>query len=308
MTGRRRTLDLSTSVGSVRLRTPVMTASGTAGHGAELAAYGALADLGAVVTKSLSPEPWPGNAAPRVRELAAGMLNSVGLQGPGLAAWLDEDLPALRAAGATVVASIWGRTVEEFEKAASMLAGAAVAAVEVNVSCPNLHDGSRMFAQSPSATAEALDAAAGAGVARWAKLSPTTPDLLEVARAALDAGAEALTLVNTLSGMSIDIERRRPALGAGTGGVSGPALHPVAVRAVFECRAAFPGTPIVGAGGIMDELDAIEMLMAGADAGEVGTAIFRDPRAPWKITEGIVRWCRHHGIRSLDEVRGAAHG
>jgi len=136
VTGRRRTLDLSTSVGSVRLRTPVMTASGTAGHGAELAAYGALADLGAVVTKSLSPEPWPGNAAPRVRELAAGMLNSVGLQGPGVAAWLDEDLPALRAAGATVVASIWGRTVEEFEKAASMLAGAAVAAVEVNVSCP----------------------------------------------------------------------------------------------------------------------------------------------------------------------------
>ncbi len=114
--------------------------------------------------------------------------------------------------------------------------------------------------------------------------------------------------MNTLSGMSIDIERRRPALGAGTGGVSGPALHPVAVRAVFECRAAFPGTPIVGAGGIMDELDAIEMLMAGADAVEVGTAIFRDPRAPWKITEGIVRWCRHHGIRSLDEVRGAAHG
>ncbi len=303
-------MDLATTVGSLRLPAPVMTASGTAGHGAELAAYGRLADLGAVVVKSLSAEPWPGNPAPRVREVAAGMLNSVGLQGPGVAAWLERDLPPLAAAGARVVVSIWGRRVEDFARAARLLAEAdppSVVAVEVNVSCPNLEDRSRMFAHSSSATAEAV-AAAECGRPRWAKLSPNVADLVPIAGAALEAGAEALTLVNTLLGMAVDLERRRPALGAGGGGLSGPAVHPVAVRAVFECRAAFPGAGIVGVGGVLSGGDAAELLLAGADAVQVGTAIFRDPRAPWRVQDGLARWCRRHGVGSVRELIGGAHG
>ncbi|MGP8059175.1 MAG: dihydroorotate dehydrogenase [Acidimicrobiales bacterium] len=303
------TPDLATAVGTLTLPNPVMTASGTAGHGAELEAYGRLSDLGAVVVKSLSAEPWPGNAAPRVHEVAAGMLNSVGLQGPGVEAWLDDDLPALRAAGARVVVSIWGHRVEDFAKASALLAGTAgLSAVEVNVSCPNLEDRAKMFAHSPAATAEAIEAAAGAGLPRWAKLSPNVADLVEIAGAALGAGAEALTLVNTLLGMAIDPDTRRPVLGAGGGGLSGPALHPVAVRAVFECRAAFPRAGIIGVGGVMGADDAVELLLAGADALQVGTATFRDPRAPWKVLDGIGRWCRRRGVRSLDEVIGGAHG
>ncbi len=286
-----------------------MTASGTAGHGAELARYGDLSALGAVVVKSVSAEPWPGNPAPRLVPVEAGMLNAVGLQGPGVEAWLANDLPALVATGATVVASVWGRSVEEFAKAAALLAGAAgLAAVEVNVSCPNIEDRSRMFAHSPSATAEAVDAAGAAGLARWAKLSPNVADLSEIASAALGAGAEGLTLVNTLLGMAIDTEHRRPALGAGGGGLSGPAARPVAVRAVWECRAAFPTAGIVGVGGVADGADAVELLLAGADAVQVGTATFADPRAAWKVVGGLSRWCRHHQVGAVRELVAAAHG
>jgi len=303
------TPDLATTVGSVPLANPVMTASGTAGHGAELEAYGRLSALGAVVVKSLAAAPWPGNPAPRVHEVAAGMLNSVGLQGPGIEAWLADDLPALRAVGARVVVSIWGRRVEDFAKAAALLAGTeGLSALEVNVSCPNVEDRSKMFAHSPTATAEVVEASAGAGLPRWAKLSPNVADLVEIAGAALGAGAEALTLVNTLLGMAIDLRSRRPALGAGGGGLSGPAVHPVAVRSVFECRAAFPSAGIVGVGGVMGAPDAIELLLAGADAVQVGTATFRDPRAPWKVLGGIGRWCARHHVGSVGELIGGAHG
>lgn len=304
-------VDLSTAVGSVRLAAPVLTASGTSGHGAELAPYGRLDGLGALVVKSLAADPWPGNPAPRVHEVAAGMLNSVGLQGPGLASWLEHDLPALAAAGARVVVSIWGRRVDDFARAAAVLGEAdppSVVAVEVNVSCPNLEDRSRMFAHSPGATAEAVAATAPCRRPRWAKLSPNVADLVEIAGAALGAGAEGLTLVNTLLGMAIDLEERRPALGAGGGGLSGPAVHPVAVRAVWECRAAHPGAGIVGVGGVMTGQDAVELLLAGADAVQVGTATFRDPRAPWRIQRQLVRWCRRHGVTSVAELVGAAQG
>jgi dihydroorotate dehydrogenase (NAD+) catalytic subunit len=295
--------ELGTTVGSVALGSAVMTASGTAGHGAELAAYGPLANLGAVVVKSLAPYPWEGNPGPRVTGVAGGsMLNSVGLQGPGVEAWLAEDLPALVAEGATVVASIWGRSVADYGSAAAALAGApGVVAVEVNVSCPNVEDRSRMFAHSPAATFDAVAAAAVAGVPRWAKLSPNVPDLCEIAGAALEAGAESLTLVNTLLGMRVDVDGRRPPL---RGGLSGPALHPVAVRAVAECRQAFPGAGIVGVGGVSRGPDALELLMAGADAVQVGTAIFADPRAPWRVQEELVRWCRRRGT-TLKDVIGA---
>jgi dihydroorotate dehydrogenase (NAD+) catalytic subunit len=296
--------DLATSVGSVRLASPVMTASGTAGHGAELSAYGPLGALGAVVVKSLADFPWAGNAGLRVHEAPGGsMVNRVGLQGPGVATWLEEDLPGLVATGATVVASVWGRTVADYEAAAARLAGApGVVALEVNVSCPNVEDRSRMFAHSPTATAEAVAAAGAAGVPRWAKLSPNVGDLCEIAAAALGAGAEALTLVNTLLGLVLDVDGPRAPV---AGGLSGPALHPVALRAVWDCRQAFPDAGIVGAGGVASGRDALELLMAGADAVQVGTAIFADPRAPWKVQAELATWCarRRVGVR---EVVGAA--
>ncbi len=299
--------DLSTTVGSLALPNPVMTASGTSGHGSELSAYGDLSALGAVVVKSLSAEPWPGNPAPRVHEAAAGMLNSVGLQGPGIERWLTDDLPALRASGARVVVSVWGRRVKDFEAVARALDGVeGISALEVNVSCPNLEDRAKMFAHSPVATAEAVQAAAVAGIPRWAKLSPNVADLVEIADAALAGGAESLTLVNTLLGMAIDPATRRPLLGAGGGGLSGPALHPVAVRAVFECRAAHPGAGIVGVGGVSDGPGAVELLLAGADAVQVGTATFVDPRAPWKVLASIERWCRRHGVATVRELVGGA--
>ena len=303
-------VDLSTRVGSVELANPVMTAAGTAGHGAELAAYVDLAALGAVVVKSLSAEPWPGNPAPRVHETDGGMLNSVGLQNPGVEEWLEAELPALLRTGARVVASVWGFTVEAYEKAASMLAScpAQVVAVEVNLSCPNLGGGHQMFAHSATATAEVMAATAACGRPRWAKLSPNVANLVEIAGAALDAGAEALTLVNTVMGMAIDPATRRPRLGAGGGGLSGMAIRPVAVRAVYECRRAFPDAGVVGVGGIARGEHAAEMLVAGANAVQVGTATFADPRAPLRVLEEVLAWCRRHGVTTVSEIIGGMDG
>ncbi|MDA8292781.1 MAG: dihydroorotate dehydrogenase [Actinomycetota bacterium] len=313
-------VDLTTAVGSVTLPNPVLAASGTAGHADELGAYVALDRLGAVVVKSLASEPWPGNPAPRVRETHGGMLNSVGLQGPGIEAWLGRDLGRLLASGARVVVSVWGRTVADFESVARRLADGlpaatgpgAVVAIEVNVSCPNVEDRRRMFAHSPTATAEAV-AAVGAGcpmLPRWAKLSPNVADLVEVAGAAYGAGAEGVTLVNTLLGLAVDVEHRRIALGSGPagGGLSGPAVLPVAVRSVFDVRAAYPDGGIVGVGGVSDVADALQLVMAGADAVAVGTATLRDPRATERLVDGLARWCRAEGVRSLDELRGVVHG
>jgi dihydroorotate dehydrogenase (NAD+) catalytic subunit len=290
-----------------------MAASGTAGHGAELAAYFDLSALGAVVVKSLSEGPWPGNPSPRVCPVPGGMLNSVGLQGPGVRAWAEEELPALEAAGARVIVSLWGRRVEEFERAAVALREAlagrlpqAVIALEVNVSCPNLEDRSKMFAHSPHATADAVAACGAAGLPRVAKLSPNTAELVEVAGAALGAGAESLTLVNTLLGLAIDLDNRRPTLGAGGGGLSGPALHSVALRAVYECRRAFPAAGIIGVGGISDGDGALRMLMAGADAIQVGTATLAEPRAPVLVLSDLERSLGRIGASSVREVVGAA--
>ncbi|MGH9178003.1 MAG: dihydroorotate dehydrogenase [Acidimicrobiales bacterium] len=305
----RASVDLSTRVGSVALPNPILTASGTSGHGAELQSYFPLSSLGAVVVKSLSAEPWTGNPAPRLHETASGMLNSVGLQGPGVEAWLEHDLPPLLAAGARVVASIWGTSVDSYAKAADMLASAPpeVVALEVNLSCPNVEARRSIFAHSAPATAEAVAATAGCGRPRWAKLSPNVTDLTEIAGAALGAGAEALTLVNTVMGLAIDPATRRPLLGGGGGGLSGPAMHPVAVRAVFECRAAFPGAPIVGVGGVSRGEEAAELLVAGAAAVEVGTATFADPRAPARVLAGLERWCRRNNVACVEELIGAAH-
>jgi dihydroorotate dehydrogenase (NAD+) catalytic subunit len=305
--------ELRTSVGSVELPNPVLTASGTAGHGAELGRYFPLERLGAVVVKSLSADPWPGNAAPRVHEATAGMLNSVGLQGPGVRAWLEHELPSLLATSARVVASIWGRSVEDFEAAAKLLAGApaSVVAIEVNLSCPNLDGGRHLFAQSEVATAEVIGAVVAAlDRPVWAKLTASVTSITAIARAAVDAGAEALTLVNTMLGMAIDVETRRYRLGsgAGGGGLSGPAIHPIAVRAVHDVHASMPSTPIVGVGGVTSGVDAVELLLAGASAVQVGTATFADPRAPVRVLEQLEDWCARHGVGSVAEIIGGVHG
>jgi dihydroorotate dehydrogenase (NAD+) catalytic subunit len=297
---------MSTRVGSVFLPNPVMTASGTGGHGDELARYLDLSSLGAVVVKSLSAEPWAGNPAPRVHETQGGMLNSVGLQGPGVAAWLEHELPPLLATGARVVASIWGRTVDEYAAAAEALADAPpeVVAVEANLSCPNLHHGRDMFAQLPETTAEAVRASLACGRPVWAKLSPNVASLVPIAEAARDAGAEAVTLINTVLGMAIDPETRLLRLGGGGGGLSGPAIHPVAVRAVHDVHRALPDLPIVGVGGVSTGIDAIELMLAGASAVQVGTATFADPRAAGRVSEEIQTWCRRRGVAAVTELIG----
>ena len=308
--GSKGSVDLTTTVGSLTLANPIMTASGTAGHGDELGAYVDLSTLGAVVVKSLSAEPWAGNAAPRVHETPAGMINSVGLQGPGVRKWLEEELPAVIATGATVVASIWGTTIEDYALAAELLrdAPAEVVAVEVNVSCPNLHDRNRMFAHAPESTAEAIQAASVCGRPMWAKLSPNVSDLASIAKAAHLAGADAVTLVNTVLGMAIDTETRTYRLGGGGGGLSGPAIHPVAVRAVHDVHAAYPEIPIIGVGGVARGVDAIELMMAGASAVQVGTASFADPRSVARVLDEIEAWCAEHGVGSVRELIGVVHG
>jgi dihydroorotate dehydrogenase (NAD+) catalytic subunit len=299
---------LATRVGDVALRSAILTAAGTSGYGDELAGYGDLSSLGAVVVKSLAAFAWEGNAAPRVAASGEHMLNSVGLAGPGVAAWRANYLPDLERRRCDVVASIWGRTVAEFADAAEAMRGASVIAMEINASCPNLESRSSIFAHSALATAEIVRAAKVAGLPLWIKLSPNTPDLVAIADAALDAGADALVLANTVLGLGIDIESRRPSLGNGGGGLSGPGILPVALRCVYECRAAFPDTPIVGVGGVSSGDDAVAMIMAGANAVEVGTATFANPRAPWMVQRGLARWLEHHNVSRVTDLVGAAHG
>ena len=304
-------MDLVTRVGSVVLPNPVMTASGTAGHGAELAPYLDLGRLGAVVVKSLSVEPWGGNPPLRVTETGAGMLNSVGLQGPGVAAWLAHDLPALVEAGARVVASIWGRRTEDYARAAELLADAPadVVAVEVNLSCPNTEAGRDLFAHSAQATEAVMAATAACGRPRWAKLSPNVTSIVPIATAAQAGGAEAVTLINTVMGMAIDVDTGTYRLGAGErgGGLSGAGIHPIAVRAVHDVHAAIPDLPIVGVGGVSTGADAAELMLAGASAVQVGTATFADPRAPLRVLDELEAWADRTDRRSMGTIVGTAH-
>ncbi len=300
-------VDLSTSIGDVKLKNPVMTAAGTAGYGAELAPYG-IDQVGAVVVKSISAMPWDGNAAPRVHMIDAGMINSVGLQNGGIDHWLQHDLPALRALNVPIVLSVWGFSVEQYRDVAAGLVGVAgITAVEVNVSCPNVEDRRHMFGHSCEGTTSVIGAVVEAlrptSLPVWAKLSPNVTDITAIAGAAIDAGAAALTLTNTVMGLVIDIETRKPVLGNGGGGMSGPAIRPVAMRAVNDCRKAFPDIPIIGVGGITRGAHAIEFLMAGANAVQVGTATFYDPGAGPRIVNEVAQWCARHGERNLDGIR-----
>ncbi len=295
-------------VGSLTFPAPVMTASGTAGHGAELGSYFPLSELGAVVVKSLAAFEWAGNPAPRVHPAGPGMINAVGLQGPGVARWLADELPALVLTGATVVASIWGRSLDEYRQAAEQLAGAPpeVVAIEVNLSCPNLEGRRGIFAHDAALSADVIRAARVAGRPTWAKLSPNTDRVVEVAAAVQEAGAESVTLVNTLLGMVLDPRTGLPALGAGGGGYSGRPLHAVAVRTVFDVHAALPELPIVGVGGVTNGWEAAELLLAGASAVQVGTATFVDPHAPHRVQRELMAWCTERDVTPA-QLRGLAH-
>jgi len=301
------TVDTRVRIGTLELPNPIVAASGTFGHADEVARLCDPRELGAVTTKSQAVFAWGGNPPPRLHPTAAGMLNSVGLQGPGIDRWIADDLPRLRATGARVIASIWGRSVDEFAEAAARLRDAEVVAVEVNLSCPNVEHHSAIFAHDTDATSQVIAAVVDGSlrVPVLAKLSPNVTDIVTIAAAALGAGADGCTLVNTVLGLSVDADARRAGLGNGIGGLSGPAIKPIALRAVSEVARAFPSVPIVGTGGVATGEDAVEMLLAGATAVGVGTATFAEPRAPRRVLAELVRWCDDRGVERVAELTGA---
>jgi dihydroorotate dehydrogenase (NAD+) catalytic subunit len=291
---------------SLTLANPVMTASGTFGIGLEYVKVFDIQRLGAVVSKAVTLSPRRGNPQPRIAETAAGMINSIGLQNIGLKALLRDVASTWATWQVPVIVNIAGESVGEYGELAGRLDGAAgVSALEVNISCPNVEDG-LVFGTDPRAAADVT-----AAVRRQTtlpvivKLTPNAADVPTVARAVADAGADALTLINTFPAMSIDVEARRPALGWGSGGLSGPALKPIAVKMVYDVAGAVD-VPIIGCGGIMCGRDAVEYLMAGASAVQVGTATFRNPCAPLDVLEGLEEFMREHGVGDVRELVGAA--
>lgn len=315
----KRQVDARVMLGELELPSPIVAASGTFGHGDEVARLCDPTRLGAVTVKSQAPFAWPGNPPPRLHPAGVGMMNAVGLQGQGIEHWIEHDLPALRSRGARVIASIWGHSVDDFGVAAKLLKPVAdqLVALEVNLSCPNLHASNghgdaheragRMFAQDADATAAVIRAVADAeiGLPLLAKLTAMVTDLPTIAGAALAAGATGLTLVNTVPALLVDVETRAPVLGAGGGGLSGAALKPIALRAVSDVARAYPGTPIVGTGGVRTGVDAVEMLLAGASAVGVGTVTFLDPRATLRILDELIGWCAKRGVSRVSELTGA---
>jgi dihydroorotate dehydrogenase (NAD+) catalytic subunit len=300
------TPDLSVSVGSVRLKNPVLTASGTFGYGLEFLPFLDLNRLGGLVTKGLSPRPRQGNAPERIVETPAGMLNAIGLQNVGIDAFIAEKLPALRAYDTAVVANVFGETEAEYVAVCEKLDGArGVAAIELNVSCPNTEAGGMIFGNDAPTLARITRACRRATrLPLWVKLSPNVTDIREIAKAAAAEGADALSLVNTFVGMAIDVEKRRPVLANVSGGLSGPAIRPLAVWMTWQVRRAV-SIPIVGMGGIMSARDAIEFILAGATAVQVGTANFVNPRAAVEVADGLASWLGEHGVSTIGELVGA---
>jgi len=298
-------VDTSVAVGAVRLPNPVIAASGTFGYGTEFAGLVDLGALGALAVKGLSLRPAAGKPAPRLVETAGGMLNAIGLQNIGVEAFLAGRLPALRAAGARVVANFWGDSPEEFAECAARLDGApGVVALELNASSPNRPEWGGILATDPRALAAIVrPVRARVRAPLWVKLSPNVGDITQVGLAAEAEGADALTAINTLRATAIDVETRRPRLAIGSGGLSGPAIKPVALRMVQELVGAVR-VPVVGIGGIMTGEDALEFLCCGASAVQVGTATFYDPRAPLRIAGEMARWCRAHGVRAISDMIG----
>jgi dihydroorotate dehydrogenase (NAD+) catalytic subunit len=298
------TPSLEVELCGVRLPTPVLAASGCFGFGREMASFLDLAQIGGVVTKSVSLEPRRGRPTPRMAETPSGMLNAIGLQNPGVEGFCAADLPVLRDAGARVVASVVGRNVEEFALVAARLAREdAVHLIEANLSCPNVDSRGEVFATDPAMAAMVVGAVKE--VIRQpllAKLTADVTDLVAVARAVVDAGADGLTLINTLLGMAVDVHRRRPKLAAVTGGLSGPAIRPIAVRCVWQVARAMPEVPVVGVGGVMTGEDAAELLLAGATAVQVGTANFISPRATAEVADGLRAYLESQRLTSVTEL------
>jgi len=303
-------MNLAVQVGKIRMKNPVMTASGCFGFGQELADFVDLNRLGAIVVKGTSLEPWKGNAIPRTCETPGGMLNAIGLQNDGVENFLSEKLPFLRQFDTPVIVNIAGQTVEEYAELARILDGAeGVAGIEINISCPNVKEGCIVFGSTACGAAEVVSAVRrNTRLTVITKISPNVGDVVEISRAAVDAGSDALSLINTLLGLAIDARARRFRLANITGGLSGPAIKPVALRMVWQVAQAFKDAsgrikvPIIGMGGIMTGEDAVEFLLAGAMAVAVGTANFINPRATLDVLEGIENYMREQGVADVAEL------
>jgi len=304
-------VDLSTTLGNAWFPTPIFTASGCASSGKELAQFFPLKDIGAVVTKSVMSKPRHGRPTPRMAETPSGMLNSIGLQGPGIDAFLANDVPWLLEQKSRVIVSIAGETIEEYSTLARKLRSVSgLSAVEVNISCPNVENRGLVFACDPDASRRVIDGVRktiGGDLPIIAKLSPDVTDLPAIARGVVDAGADGLALINTVLGMVINLDTMRPHLGGKTGGLSGPAIRPVAVRAIYQVHAALPHIPILGMGGVASGRDALELILAGASGVSVGTASFGDPTALIKIQNELRDLLAARGFATLQQAIGYAH-
>ena len=305
------TFDFTTTLGNAFFNTPIFTASGCASSGKELSQFFDLKDIGAVVTKSVMNKPRYGRPTPRMAETPSGMLNSIGLQGPGIDAFLAKDVPWLIEQKSRVIVSIAGETVEEYATLARKVRSVAgISALEVNISCPNVENRGLVFACDPDASRRVIDGVRrtiGGEIPIIAKLSPDVTNLPEIARGVVDAGADALALINTVLGMVINLDSMRPHLGGKTGGLSGPAIRPVAVRAIYQVHAALPSVPILGMGGVSSGRDALELILAGASGVSVGTASFGNPSAVIQIQRELQELLVANGFPSLKSAIGYAH-
>lgn len=304
-------VDMSTTLGNAWFPSPIFTASGCASSGKELAQFFPLKEIGAVVTKSVMTKPRHGRPTPRMAETPSGMLNSIGLQGPGMDAFLANDVPWLLEQKARVIVSIAGETIEEYSTLARKLRSiSGISAVEVNISCPNVENRGLVFACDPDASRRVIDGVRktiGGELPIIAKLSPDVTDLPAIARGVVDAGADALALINTVLGMVINLDSMRPHLGGKTGGLSGPAIKPVAVRAIYQVHTALPQIPILGMGGVSSGRDALELILAGASGVSVGTASFGNPTALIQIRDELQTLLAARGFATLSQAVGYAH-
>lgn len=302
--------DLSVNLGGILLRNPVVTASGTFGYGEEYAGLVPFEKLGAITVKGVSPFANDGNPMPRTAEVFGGMLNAIGLENPGIDKFLKNEhyLPYLRTLDCPVIVNMWGRSVEQYAEVAARLEAEkqGIAALEINISCPNVKAGGIAFGTDPVQAAKVVSAVrAATSIPLITKLSPNVTRIGDFAKAVVDAGSDMISLINTLTGLAIDLETRRSKLANFTGGFSGPALKPVALRMVYEAHQAVPNTPIVGMGGVRNGHDALEFMMAGATAVGVGTAIFGNPKCLLEIPEEMNRWLDAHGVASVREIIGS---
>ena len=301
-------MNTKVKIAGVELKNPVMTASGTFGSGMEYSDFVDLNSLGAVVTKGVASVPWEGNPTPRVAETYGGMLNAVGLQNPGIDLFVERDIPFLTKYDTKIIVNVCGRTTEDYCEVVKRLASQPVDMLEINISCPNVKEGGIAFGQDPKAVEEITKE-----IKKYAKqpvimkLSPNVTDITEMAKAAEAGGADVISLINTITGMKIDVHRRTFALANKTGGLSGPAIHPIAVRMVYEVAQAVR-IPIIGMGGITTAEDALELILAGAAAVSVGTASFHNPTVTMEIVEGIQDYMEQYGVKDIRELTGAVRG